>query len=130
MSDGRVAIVPYADYERLAGGSASARQAWEWIGRGYGIRWDELDEDLSVAGIARDYGEPARLEIYEEVGKGTRGTVMKWSTKKEEPHASKKGAGKDNRRWVAKGDSSAVKKSAKRGGDIAKPVDRGVKRPR
>ena len=31
--------------------TAEARGRWELIGRGLGIHWPELDEDLSVAGL-------------------------------------------------------------------------------
>jgi uncharacterized protein DUF2442 len=27
------------------------RNAWELIGQGVGIHWDEIDEDISVAGL-------------------------------------------------------------------------------
>jgi len=45
--------VPISWYPRLAAGSPEQRQRWRLIGRGIGIRWEELDEDLSVEGLLR-----------------------------------------------------------------------------
>ena len=53
LSDGRSVRVPIAWYPRLAAATVEQRRHWRLIGRGVGIRWDELDEDLSVEGILR-----------------------------------------------------------------------------
>lgn len=53
LNDGRSVRVPIAWFPRLASGSLAQRQNWRLIGRGIGIRWDELDEDLSVEGLLR-----------------------------------------------------------------------------
>jgi hypothetical protein len=53
LSDGRTVRVPIAWFPRLAAGSPEQRQRWRLIGRGVGIRWEELDEDLSVEGLLR-----------------------------------------------------------------------------
>ena len=53
LSDGRLVRVPIAWYPRLAAATAEQRRHWRLIGRGVGVRWDELDEDLSVEGILR-----------------------------------------------------------------------------
>lgn len=53
LSDGRSVRVPLSWYPRLAAGSPEQRQRWRLIGRGIGIRWDDLDEDLSVEGLLR-----------------------------------------------------------------------------
>ena len=53
LSDGRVVSVPLAWYPRLLNGSRSERSRWRLIGRGMGIHWPELDEDLSVEGLLR-----------------------------------------------------------------------------
>ena len=53
LNDGRSVRVPLSWYPRLAAGSPEQRRHWRLIGRGIGIRWDELDEDLSVEGLLR-----------------------------------------------------------------------------
>ena len=49
--DGRTISVPLAWYPRLLYGTPEERQNWRLIGRGVGIHWPDLDEDLSVEGL-------------------------------------------------------------------------------
>lgn len=58
LSDGRTLSVPLAWFPRLLGAAAANRANWRLLGGGEGIRWEALDEDLSVRGLLR--GEPAR----------------------------------------------------------------------
>ena len=51
LSDGRTLSVPLAWYPRLLHASAEERQRWRLIAKGRGIHWEELDEDISVAGL-------------------------------------------------------------------------------
>jgi hypothetical protein len=51
LVDGRRISVPLAWYPRLLHASADELAHWEILGNGVGIRWPDLDEDLSVAGI-------------------------------------------------------------------------------
>jgi hypothetical protein len=51
LSDGRSISVPLAWFPRLAHGTLEERARWELIGRGEGIHWPELDEDISVEGL-------------------------------------------------------------------------------
>lgn len=51
LSDGRVISVPIEWYPRLSHGTDEERENWRLIGRGDGIRWPDLDEDLSVEGL-------------------------------------------------------------------------------
>lgn len=51
LVDGRTVSVPLAWYPRLLHGSPKERATWRLVGRGEGIHWPELDEDVSVAGI-------------------------------------------------------------------------------
>lgn len=53
LSDGRTIAAPLAWFPRLAAANRRARQAWRLIGDGVGIRWDDLDEDISVEGLLR-----------------------------------------------------------------------------
>jgi uncharacterized protein DUF2442 len=51
LHDGRTVSVPLAWYPRLLHGTAEERARWRLIGRGEGIHWPDLDEDISVAGL-------------------------------------------------------------------------------
>lgn len=51
LVDGRTVSVPLPWYPRLAHGTALERANWRLIGRGEGIHWPDLDEDISVAGL-------------------------------------------------------------------------------
>jgi len=51
LVDGRSIAVPIAWYPRLANGSAGERANWRLIGRGEGIHWPDLDEDISVENL-------------------------------------------------------------------------------
>ena len=48
LSDGRTIAVPLAWYPRLVYATQGERNNWELIGQGHGIRWPDLDEDISV----------------------------------------------------------------------------------
>ena len=49
--DGRTITVPLEWYPRLLHGTSQERNNWRLIGRGEGIHWPELDEDISVENI-------------------------------------------------------------------------------
>lgn len=51
LSDGRTISAPLAWYPRLLHGSPRERRNWRLIGRGQGIHWESLDEDISVEGL-------------------------------------------------------------------------------
>jgi hypothetical protein len=51
LVDGRSVSVPLAWYPRLTHASPVERQNWRLIGRGEGIHWPDLDEDISVAAL-------------------------------------------------------------------------------
>ncbi len=51
LSDGRTLSVPIAWFPRLLHGTARERRNWRLIGRGRGIHWEDLDEDISVEGL-------------------------------------------------------------------------------
>ncbi len=54
LMDGRV---PLVWYPQLLNATPPQRQQWEIGGGGYGIHWEEIDEDLSTEGMLR--GAPA-----------------------------------------------------------------------
>jgi hypothetical protein len=51
LSDGRTICVPLAWYPRLVHGTPTERTKWRLIGRGTGVHWPDLDEDISVEGL-------------------------------------------------------------------------------
>jgi Protein of unknown function (DUF2442) len=62
LSDGRRLAVPLAWYPRLLDGMTEERANWRFIGRGEGIHWPDLDEDVSIEGLicGRPPGESQR----------------------------------------------------------------------
>jgi Protein of unknown function (DUF2442) len=53
LADGRELSAPLAWFPRLSEATAEQRQKWRLIGRGHGIHWPEVDEDISVASLLR-----------------------------------------------------------------------------
>ena len=51
LADGRSVSAPIEWYPRLAHGTPSERNRWELIGRGLGVHWPDLDEDISVENL-------------------------------------------------------------------------------
>lgn len=51
LSDGREISAPLDWFPRLNNATDEQRQQWELIGRGVGIHWEAIDEDISVAGL-------------------------------------------------------------------------------
>jgi len=51
LDDGRSLSVPLAWYPRLLHATPGERAAWRIMGRGYGLHWDALDEDISVENL-------------------------------------------------------------------------------
>src|SRR6516164_5308370 len=48
LADGRTIAVPLDWFPRLIHGTAKERARWRLIGRGLGVHWPDLDEDISV----------------------------------------------------------------------------------
>ncbi len=55
LTDGRTITAPLEWYPRLAHSTPAQLQNWRLIGRGVGINWPDIDEDLSVAGLLAGY---------------------------------------------------------------------------
>lgn len=51
LVDGRTITVPIAWFPRLAYGTDDERANWHLIGGGHGIRWPDLDEDISIESL-------------------------------------------------------------------------------
>jgi regulator of protease activity HflC (stomatin/prohibitin superfamily) len=58
LADGRIVSVPLAWSWRLSDATPLQRAHWEIIGDGQGVRWPDVDEDISLEGMFR--GVPAR----------------------------------------------------------------------
>lgn len=51
LSDGRTVSVPLAWYPRLMHATLEEQNNWRLIGKGQGVHWEDLDEDISIAGL-------------------------------------------------------------------------------
>jgi len=51
LSDGLTILTPLGWYPRLDHASPEEHANWRLIGRGQGIHWDDLDEDIRVEGL-------------------------------------------------------------------------------
>ena len=57
LADGRTVSVPIVWYPRLMHGTSEERGHWRIIGKGEGIHWPDLDEDISAENIL--FGKPS-----------------------------------------------------------------------
>lgn len=48
LEDGREIGVPYSWFPRLANATEAERKNWRFIGKGMGIHWEDIDEDISI----------------------------------------------------------------------------------
>ena len=51
LMDGRTIPVALVWYPRLLNATPEQRTRWELAGGGYGIHWEEIDEDLNTEGM-------------------------------------------------------------------------------
>ena len=51
LSDGRTISVPLEWFPRLVHATVEERNNWRLIGKGHGIHWEDIDEDISVKGL-------------------------------------------------------------------------------
>lgn len=51
LSDGRTISSPLEWFPRLLHATSEERSNWRLIGRGHGIHWEDIDEDISVEGL-------------------------------------------------------------------------------
>ena len=51
LEDGRTISIPIAWYPRLDHATDTERKNWRLIGKGIGIHWPDIDEDISVEHI-------------------------------------------------------------------------------
>ena len=51
LNDGRTISVPLEWFPRLVHATLEERNNWRLIGKGHGIHWEDIDEDISVNGL-------------------------------------------------------------------------------
>ncbi len=51
LSDGRTISVPVSWFPRLVHATRKERNNWRLIGKGQGINWPDIDEDISIEGL-------------------------------------------------------------------------------
>ncbi len=51
LLDGREISVPLEWFPRLRSATDDQKKKWRLIGKGIGIHWEELDEDISIASL-------------------------------------------------------------------------------
>lgn len=79
LTDGRTLVVPLAWFPRLLHGTRQERNRWRLIGRGTGIHWPDLDEDIGVEGLLA--GRPS--------GEGQH-SLQRWLDSREAKRSSKR----------------------------------------
>jgi hypothetical protein len=62
LLDGRTISAPLAWFPRLLHATPAQRKKWKIAGGGFGILWEELDEDLSTEGLLRGAPAPGALK--------------------------------------------------------------------
>lgn len=60
LDDGRSLSVPIVWFPRLRKATSKQRKNWQLIGRGEGIHWPDIDEDISVLGLLAGVGDASR----------------------------------------------------------------------
>ncbi len=51
LSDGRTISAPLDWFPRLVYATVKERANWRLIGKGHGIHWEDIDEDISIKGL-------------------------------------------------------------------------------
>jgi hypothetical protein len=51
LEDGRELSIPLEWFPRLRKATAEQLNKWRFIGRGEGVHWDEIDEDISIENL-------------------------------------------------------------------------------
>src|SRR4051812_21496543 len=74
LEDGRTLGVPLQWFSSLANASVAQRENWRLIGKGVGLHWPDLDEDISIAGLLarppakRDRSSESRGRLQHDLG--------------------------------------------------------------
>jgi hypothetical protein len=54
LADGHEISAPLAWFPRLRDATEAQRRNWRFIGRGVGVHWPDLDEDIAVSTLMRN----------------------------------------------------------------------------
>ena len=65
FDDGRTVQLPLMWFPRLFRATQAQRDSFQLTGRGYGVHWPDVDEDLSAKGLA--LGKPS-VEFFKQQG--------------------------------------------------------------
>ena len=57
LSDEREIAIPLKWFPRLSNATEKQRNNWRLIGKGIGIHWEDVDEDLSVKGLLTNHAK-------------------------------------------------------------------------
>jgi hypothetical protein len=55
LADGREISAPLEWFPRMRDATLAQRQQWRLIGKGTGVHWPEIDEDIAVATLMRNH---------------------------------------------------------------------------
>lgn len=55
LADGREISAPLEWFPRLRDASATQRTNWRLIGKGVGVHWPDIDEDIAVSTLMRNH---------------------------------------------------------------------------
>ncbi|MEO5349680.1 MAG: DUF2442 domain-containing protein [Magnetococcus sp. YQC-3] len=66
LMDGRTISAPLAWFPTLERATPEQRLQWTVCGGGYGIHWEELNEDLSTEGLLRGAPAPRGLHDHQQ----------------------------------------------------------------
>lgn len=55
LADGREISAPLEWFPRLRDASVTQRTNWRLIGKGVGVHWPEIDEDIAVSTLMRNH---------------------------------------------------------------------------
>lgn len=64
LNDGRTISVPLVWFPSVLHASPEERKNWRLIGKGQGIHWEDLDEDISVEGLLADKSSGEKSVIF------------------------------------------------------------------
>ena len=64
LDDGREIGVPYIWFPRLAKATQVQRLNWRIIGKGVGLHWEDIDEDISILALLDPLASPDNRTAY------------------------------------------------------------------
>jgi Protein of unknown function (DUF2442) len=66
LMDGRTISVPLVWYPRLLHATDEQRNNWRISGGGYGVHWEDVDEDVSTEGLLRGAPSVESMAVSDE----------------------------------------------------------------